>query len=192
MISKDLIVSVSGIRSIVGEGLTAEAALAFAAALGTHVQGGRVLLSRDGRPSGKVLRHAVLAGLLGAGCDVEDLDIAPTPTCGTPATATGTGALSARSGSWSSSIRSFEESRRLDTPTALLERRLRTSTSRPPTLRTNPLGIGLAATATLSSPRSKTALCSSAAVAIALMPRSRGAPFAGVTVSRSHEPSRPV
>jgi len=82
MISKDLIVSVSGIRGIVGESLTAEAALAFAAALGTHVQGGRVILSRDGRPSGKVLRHAVLAGLLGAGCDVEDLDIAPTPTCG--------------------------------------------------------------------------------------------------------------
>jgi phosphomannomutase len=82
MVNKDLIVSVSGIRGIVGEGLTPEAALAFAAALGTSVKGGRVVLSRDGRPSGKVLRHAVLAGLLGAGCEVHDLDIAPTPTCG--------------------------------------------------------------------------------------------------------------
>jgi phosphomannomutase len=29
-----------------------------------------------------MLRHAVLAGLLGAGCIVEDIGIAPTPTCG--------------------------------------------------------------------------------------------------------------
>jgi phosphomannomutase len=78
----DLIVSVSGIRGIVGEGLTTDQALAFAAALGTHAQGGAVVLSRDGRPSGDVLRHAVLAGLLEAGCQVHDLGVAPTPTCG--------------------------------------------------------------------------------------------------------------
>jgi phosphomannomutase len=77
-----LIVSVSGIRGIVGRGLTPEAATAFAAALGTHVRGGRVVLSSDGRPSGVLLRHAVLAGLLGAGCEVQDIGIAPTPTCG--------------------------------------------------------------------------------------------------------------
>jgi phosphomannomutase len=77
-----LIVSVSGIRGIVGQGLTPEAATAFAAALGTHVQGGKVVLSRDGRPSGTLLRHAVLAGLLGSGCAVEDLGVIPTPTCG--------------------------------------------------------------------------------------------------------------
>jgi phosphomannomutase len=78
----NLIVSVSGIRGIVGEGLTAEAATAFASALGTHLQGGRVVLSRDGRPSGALLRHAVLAGLLEAGCDVVDVGVTPTPTCG--------------------------------------------------------------------------------------------------------------
>ncbi len=77
-----LIVSVSGIRGIVGKGLTPEAATAFAAALGTYVQGRPVVLSRDGRPSGLVLRHAVLAGLLSAGCDVHDIGIAPTPTFG--------------------------------------------------------------------------------------------------------------
>jgi phosphomannomutase len=77
-----LIVSVSGIRGIIGRGLTPEAATAFAAALGTHVRGGRVVLSSDGRPSGVLLRHAVLAGLLGAGCEVHDVGIAPTPTCG--------------------------------------------------------------------------------------------------------------
>src|SRR2546427_12508480 len=78
----ELIVSVSGIRGIVGKGLTAEVALAFAAALGTQAQGGRMVLSRDGRSSGPMLRHAVLSGLLGAGCEVHDLGVAPTPTCG--------------------------------------------------------------------------------------------------------------
>jgi phosphomannomutase len=75
-------VSVSGIRGIIGQGLTPETASAFGAALGTWVQGGKVVVSRDGRPSGTMLRHAVLAGLFSAGCDVHDLGVAPTPTCG--------------------------------------------------------------------------------------------------------------
>src|SRR4051794_11395053 len=78
----NLIVSVSGIRGIVGQGLTPAAALAFASALGAHTGGGRVVLSRDGRPSGAMVRHAVLAGLTAAGCEVHDLDVAPTPTVG--------------------------------------------------------------------------------------------------------------
>jgi phosphomannomutase len=78
----DLMVSVSGIRGIVGEGLTPRAALAFAEALATHTQGGRIVLSSDGRPSGRMLKHAILAGLLGAGCEVHDLGVAPTPTFG--------------------------------------------------------------------------------------------------------------
>jgi phosphomannomutase len=78
----ELIVSVSGIRGIIGRGLTPELAAAFAAAFAAYLQGGRVVLSRDGRPSGVLLRHAVLAGLLGGGCDVQDLGVASTPTCG--------------------------------------------------------------------------------------------------------------
>lgn len=81
-VPSDLIVSVSGIRGIIGAGLTAEAAARFAAAYGSTVAGKRVILSRDGRPSGEMLRHAVLAGLLGAGCTIEDIGISPTPTCG--------------------------------------------------------------------------------------------------------------
>ncbi len=77
-----LIVSVSGIRGVIGQSLTPAAALAFASALGTHVRGGRVAVSRDGRPSGAMLRHAILAGLTAAGCEVHDLDVAPTPTVG--------------------------------------------------------------------------------------------------------------
>lgn len=81
-VPSDLIVSVSGVRGIVGAGLTPEVAARFAAAFGSTVGGKRVILSRDGRPSGDMLRHAVLAGLLGAGCTVDDIGIAPTPTCG--------------------------------------------------------------------------------------------------------------
>jgi phosphomannomutase len=78
----ELIVSVSGIRGVVGSSLTAEMATAFAAALATYTKGGRVLLSRDGRPSGTMLRHAALAGLLSTGCEVQDIGVAPTPSCG--------------------------------------------------------------------------------------------------------------
>jgi phosphomannomutase len=90
--TSELIVSVSGIRGIVGESLTSDHALSFASALGTSfrrvvavdhpVEKWRVVLSRDSRPSGQVLRHAVLAGLMDAGCDVFDLGVAPTPTVG--------------------------------------------------------------------------------------------------------------
>jgi phosphomannomutase len=77
-----LIVSVSGIRGIVGREFTPDLAVAFAAALGTYAQGGRIVVGRDGRPSGEMLRHAVLAGLLAAGSNVEDVGILPTPTLG--------------------------------------------------------------------------------------------------------------
>ncbi len=80
--SSDLIVSVSGIRGIVGESLTPEPAARFAAALGTYLHGGRVVVARDGRPSGEMLKHAVLAGLFSTGCTVDDIGIAPTPTVG--------------------------------------------------------------------------------------------------------------
>ena len=78
----NLIVSVSGIRGIVGESLTPEDACRFAAALGTWLGGKAVVVARDSRPSGNMLRHAVYAGLLAAGCRVEDIGIAATPTVG--------------------------------------------------------------------------------------------------------------
>jgi phosphomannomutase len=77
-----LIVSVSGVRGIIGRGLTPEVAARFAAALGTYLRGGPVVLGRDSRPSGVMLRHAALAGLVSASCDVVDIGIAPTPTVG--------------------------------------------------------------------------------------------------------------
>lgn len=76
------IVSVSGIRGIVGQTLLPDRVCQFAASLGTFLRGGRVVLSRDSRPSGQMLRSASIAGLTSVGCTVEDIGIAPTPTVG--------------------------------------------------------------------------------------------------------------
>jgi phosphomannomutase len=82
MTTEQLIVGVSGVRGIVGNGLTPDVAGRFAAALGTYLDGGPVVLSRDSRPSGDMLASAAAARLLAAGCRVIDCGIAPTPTCG--------------------------------------------------------------------------------------------------------------
>src|SRR5262245_34680408 len=81
-VPSDLIVSVSGIRGIIGQSLTPDIACRFASALGVYLKCGRVVRSRDSRPSGKMLRSAVAAGLSAAGCTVEDVGISPTPTVG--------------------------------------------------------------------------------------------------------------
>lgn len=82
-----LIVSVSGVRGIVGESLDLETAMGFASVLAkTLVEeqglGCRTLVAGDGRPSGEALRMAVAAGLAGQGCEVIDLGVVPTPTVG--------------------------------------------------------------------------------------------------------------
>jgi phosphomannomutase len=77
-----LIVSVSGIRGIVGGELTPEIALRYAAAFGSSLGRGKFAVGRDSRPSGDALRSGVVAGLAGVGCSVDDFGILPTPTFG--------------------------------------------------------------------------------------------------------------
>lgn len=76
----ELIVSVSGVRGIVGRSLTPDVALEFAAAYGTYLGGGRVVLARDSRASGEMLESAAAAGLAATGCAVTRLGVAMTPT----------------------------------------------------------------------------------------------------------------
>lgn len=76
------ILSISGLRGVVGDGLEPTYLVEFAAALGTLAQGGTIVVSRDGRATGSLVKHAVLAGLLSVGCKVLDADIASTPTAG--------------------------------------------------------------------------------------------------------------
>ena len=77
---KPLKIGITGVRGIVGETFTPELAVGFAQAFGTYLDGGRILISRDTRPSGPMIRSAVIAGLLSAGCEVFDLGICPTPS----------------------------------------------------------------------------------------------------------------
>jgi len=75
-----LMVSISGVRGIVGDGLTPDLVTAYAAAFGIYCRRGKIVMGRDTRTSGEMLRHATLAGLLSVGCEVLDCRIAPTPT----------------------------------------------------------------------------------------------------------------
>lgn len=76
------IISVSGLRGIVGESLTPEIALRYVAAFAGTLPPGPIIVSRDGRATGPMLARAVASGLLAAGRDVLDAGIAATPTLG--------------------------------------------------------------------------------------------------------------
>lgn len=77
---KELLISVSGIRGVVGEAFTPETALNYARAFGTFLKRGRVAVGRDTRKTGPMVTSAVVSGLLASGCDVADIGICPTPT----------------------------------------------------------------------------------------------------------------
>ncbi len=76
----DLIISVSGVRGVVGSALNPSLLTHFAAAFGTLVEGQTVVIGRDTRTSGPMAHHAILAGLVATGCKVIDVGICPTPT----------------------------------------------------------------------------------------------------------------
>jgi phosphomannomutase len=86
--AEDLIISVSGMRGVVGANLTPIVAAEYGAAFGTFLRssvdtGGRpftVCIGRDSRVSGPMLMSAVTAGLCAVGIDVVDLGIVPTPS----------------------------------------------------------------------------------------------------------------
>ncbi len=75
-----LIVSVSGVRGIIGDSLTPEVAFQFGAAFGCLNKEGKIVLGRDSRVSGPMLSSAVIAGLISTGCKVVDIGITSTPT----------------------------------------------------------------------------------------------------------------
>jgi phosphomannomutase len=73
-------ISISGVRGVVGDSLTPALLTRFAQAFGTYAGSGTVVVGRDTRTSGEMVRQAVVAGLLSSGCRVVDLDICPVPT----------------------------------------------------------------------------------------------------------------
>jgi phosphomannomutase len=79
---QDLIISVSGLRGIVGESLTPEVALRFACAFAAQAPAGPIVLSSDGRVTGSLLAAAIGSGLSAVGRDWIDVGVAATPTTG--------------------------------------------------------------------------------------------------------------
>ncbi len=76
------IISVSGLRGIVGETLTPEVAIRYAAAFAAIAPPGDILVGRDSRSSGKMLSLAVHAALQALGRNTIDAGIVATPTVG--------------------------------------------------------------------------------------------------------------
>ena len=75
------VVSVSGIRGIIGDTLNIDEILRVAAAYGMAIApGGTVVMGRDSRPTGPLVAQAVAAGLRAVGCRVIDIGLVPTPT----------------------------------------------------------------------------------------------------------------
>src|SRR5213075_1264895 len=90
--SDTLMVSVSGVRGLVGKDLTPEVVARWAAAFGTWAKDGgrgvgtlraggpKVVVGRDARTSGPMFAGAATAGLQSVGCNVIDVGLVATPT----------------------------------------------------------------------------------------------------------------
>lgn len=89
MAFEGLMVSVSGVRGRVGDGLTPEVIAQFASGFGAWAlqqakaagkDGATVVVGRDSRVSGPMFHRVVLSALESVGCQVLDVGMAPTPT----------------------------------------------------------------------------------------------------------------
>lgn len=73
-------ISISGVRGVIGDSLSPTLLTRFAQAFGTYVGSGTIVIGRDPRTSGEMVKQAVIAGLLSSGCRVIDIDVCPVPT----------------------------------------------------------------------------------------------------------------
>jgi phosphomannomutase len=75
-----LMVSVSGVRGEIALTLTPEVAVRFGQAFATMLGVGKIVaVGRDSRPTGPMVRNAVVSGLLACGVNVVDLGVVTTP-----------------------------------------------------------------------------------------------------------------
>lgn len=98
--AEQLIISISGVRGIVGENLTPSIAAEYGCGFGTFLKNKKtkgltsesaknardsqlsVCIGADSRPSGRMLKSAVTAGLCSVGINVVDLGVVTTPGVG--------------------------------------------------------------------------------------------------------------
>ncbi len=77
------IISVSGLRGIIGESLDPILAIKYSTAFATLItEEGPIVVTRDGRATGTMLAQAICSGLSAIGRDVIYGDVAATPTTG--------------------------------------------------------------------------------------------------------------
>lgn len=75
-----LMVSISGIRGIIGDGLDPEVLVKYLSAYGDFIGKGTIVVGRDARITGDMVNSIVKGTLLAKGLDVVDIGICPTPT----------------------------------------------------------------------------------------------------------------
>jgi phosphomannomutase len=73
-------VSISGIRGIIGNGLEPEILVKYTSAFADFCGKGKIVVGRDGRISGDMVKNIVFGTLMAKGIDVIDIGITPTPT----------------------------------------------------------------------------------------------------------------
>ncbi|MEA1987165.1 MAG: phosphoglucosamine mutase [Candidatus Marinimicrobia bacterium] len=75
-----LIETISGIRGVIGTGLTPKKIINYASGFGKWAGKGKIIIGRDSRPSGKIIADLFSDTLAWLGFDVLDIGIVPTPT----------------------------------------------------------------------------------------------------------------
>jgi len=82
MAKKDLMISVAGIRGIVGDSIIPEEYLKYVMAFSNSLKNKKIIVGGDSRKSREMMRHIAFSGLIATGIEVIDIGIAPTPTVG--------------------------------------------------------------------------------------------------------------
>jgi len=75
-----LMVSISGIRGIIGGGLEPQVLVKYSSAYADFIGKGKIIIGRDARISGGMVKSIVVGTLIAKGLDVVDIGICPTPT----------------------------------------------------------------------------------------------------------------
>ncbi|MGA8265283.1 MAG: phosphoglucosamine mutase, partial [Ignavibacteriaceae bacterium] len=75
-----LMVSISGIRGIIGDGLDPNVLVKYTSAYADFIGGGTVVVGRDARITGDMVQEIVTGTLIAKGINVVEIGIVPTPT----------------------------------------------------------------------------------------------------------------
>ncbi|MFW9949201.1 MAG: hypothetical protein ACFFKA_03625, partial [Candidatus Thorarchaeota archaeon] len=81
MVDSSLIFTFSGIRGIFGKDLNFDIAKKIAISFGQWFTGAekKIIIGRDTRPSGEIIKQGIIEGLIATGFKIIDVGICPTP-----------------------------------------------------------------------------------------------------------------